>query len=124
MNLLINNLKESEADLELLKRLLRDFTAVNYHNLKVEASAADFINFNIIDNEEFELRATKLELLQENLNIVMDEYERQNRVYFENPYVYDPMHETQALLAGEQVADDETGYSVNGNFLYLYGIFI
>ena len=51
--------KESEANIEVLKLILRDFTADNYE---------------MLDREEFNLRASKLELLEQNLKIVKDEY--------------------------------------------------
>ena len=52
-------IKESEANLEVLKLILRDFTADNYE---------------MLDKEEFNMRASKLELLEQNLKIVKDEY--------------------------------------------------
>lgn len=81
----------------------------------------------MVGPEEIEPRASKMELLIENLKIVMDEYYRQNSVYFENVYVYDPMFETKALMGNIDIADDESGYSQvennNGNtYFQMYKI--
>lgn len=67
-------LKEGEANLEVLKLILRDFTAENY---------------SLIDEQEFATRATIISLLQENLKILVDEY------------YYNPRVEARALLMNE-----------------------
>lgn len=75
-------LKESEANLEILKMILKDFTAEN---------------FELIDKEEFGMRASKIELLQENLKILKDEY------------WYNPNVEAKALLNHNDTFGDEEG---------------